>query len=816
MKKINLLLITCMMSFMAYSQGYITYQLNGGVTNPDGWKNKADMYQGLYQSWNTFKGGGQTAWTPIASLTTPLTQGIPTQAASMDLTFIANATVKAKWQWLIDYMDAFCEAEQPSYLPTILTKPSADAAFLRYNLSAFFCNGQRIGWPNTPNYAEAGKPEAFIPAWKHAFAGPDFYVGTVVIPDPYKEGATFNGWYTTSDFSGAKLPFVTGGSSYTGTSGNITLYAKWDTYVNTCKEVQDMAAGKSNTKTSGIVTFCSGTTAYIQDVSAGLMIEFGTNPVIAVGDNVIVTGTTAAAGSYIKLIGAVLDEKSTATLPVAVSVTVENVTANMFKYVSLEGLKIIESNTSNVKLTNGDNEVTLIVDGLSFSVGKKVNVKATVSATEQLIGYAANVTLAPLPMPDPATYPVMIVDGIHTLKSKWLVSNKLGNLSANRLGGGEMIRSMAAKNGKMYFPDKANNRLVVVDGETGERLPSITFTDIFTDASLPYNDIRKDAAGNLLLANLPTSKTTIFQIWKVDLEAQTGEAVIKEVVDDNFTGFEDGPRFDAFGVYGDVDKDAIIMAANAAGGTSFDVAKWTISNGTIIDRTRIATGVQYSLVPSFGVAPQVFIRDKNSFYVDGSYIGPVLFDMSGNIIERFYSASSSVNGLIEFRLGGEDFFLVANEAHSTSTPYSFKLFKLGKDKSLADMKALWVFPEAGTGSSMATYWAAVASVEVNDAAGEATIYIYAGENGYGAYTFTGKPVAVGLTQPDNELVSIFTEGRTIKLNKEVAQITVFSITGQQVAGAENTTSVKVPSNGIYIVKMLGNDGQTNIRKVIVK
>ena len=44
MKKFTLLVAALAISLVTFAQGTITYNLNGGVTNDYGWKNKGDMF----------------------------------------------------------------------------------------------------------------------------------------------------------------------------------------------------------------------------------------------------------------------------------------------------------------------------------------------------------------------------------------------------------------------------------------------------------------------------------------------------------------------------------------------------------------------------------------------------------------------------------------------------------------------------------------------------------------------------------------------------------------------------------------------------
>lgn len=381
MKKTTLLIAACFLAVMAYAAGgNITYELNGGVTNDHGWSNKQDMYEGLNAAWNTFKGATEV-WPTLESLITTwgsaeeaVPKGIPTHTSSMEVPFIQDATVKAEWQWLVDYMDAACAADGKGLA-------SATGAALRYNFSAFFFSSVRPGWPASPSYAVLGQPVEFIPSWGHAFAGPSTYDGTteVIIPDPYKEDATFDGWYENADFSGAEVTSIA-----VGEEGDKTLYAKWVEYIPTCEEVRALGAGETS-KTAGVVTFIDGTTAYIQDETTGLKIEFTAAPDIQLGDEITLTGTTAALGAYIEVIDATVLAKETATLPAIQAITLTALNTNtagyMFEYVSIENIQIVSYGTGSVTLKdNAENEITLLttLDQSEFPVNKRVDIEAAV------------------------------------------------------------------------------------------------------------------------------------------------------------------------------------------------------------------------------------------------------------------------------------------------------------------------------------------------------------------------------------------------------------------------------------------------------
>ena len=197
----------------ATSFAAVSYELNGGVQSE--WENPQAMYNELNAIWNTFS-ATEKVWGDLDVLKANVVQGIPTQAAFMDLTFLNDSTFKAKFEWLITYMDAKC-AEQGQ------TLPSTFHAFLRYNLQAFFIDGVRASWPHSADYASCGVStlDAYQPYWKSSYANPTEPTAEFVLNAPYKDGYDFAGWYTTANFSGNKVTKID-----TFTTGK--LYAKWN------------------------------------------------------------------------------------------------------------------------------------------------------------------------------------------------------------------------------------------------------------------------------------------------------------------------------------------------------------------------------------------------------------------------------------------------------------------------------------------------------------------------------------------------------------------------------------------------------------
>ena len=358
----------------------------------------------------------------------------------------------------------------------------------------------------------------------------------------------------------------------------------------------------------------------------------------------------------------------------------------------------------------------------------------------------------------------------------------MDNYQANKPGSNDFVRGMAARDGIMYFINRETKSIVRVDGKTGDMLDPIVLkgdhlfqkvskvdtiegvpTPVYADATtLPYNDIKFDQAGNCLIGCCISAATSCqpFMIYTVDLA--TGECT--ELINDNLW---DNPgldsikfRFDAFGVAGDVTKDGVVMAADANG--SWDVFRWIIKDGKAAEGEKVSVLIDpavdqslYVKAAGYGTAPQIFPQNAkgNLFYVDGFNTLPMLFYSNGNeanLIDDFINVPTGVtagrngevitmnanfNGLIEFQLGDEYFLLMvaANNTHSVPTTYG--LFKFADaDRQFEGLTPLWYFPHAGLGTTTIGCRTAVPSVDVVSDT-EATLYLYATNNGYASYTF---------------------------------------------------------------------------------
>ena len=756
----------------------VAYELNGGVTNDDNWLSKADM-------WEAFKtDAGITLGTldevkalgnPLSAICTPL--GTSQCQAILD---------NAKWDWLEKYiMDVQNpQVGGPAGAGTIpaLTEGTAGATW-RYALAAFFVEMQTTAWPYSADFAVAGTPEAFIPSWKHAFANPTEPTAEWVLNAPYKEGETFLGWYWNADFSGDKVTTINAES-------NGTLYAKFGTYIPTVAEVRALA-NDTETKVSGVVNFISGKNVYIQDATGGILVYTSETPACEVGQKIVAKGVKVIYGGAPEVKSAVIESTEAAT--VTAPTVVESLSALIadsldFKYfatnVKIEGVTIAEYDSYNnptVKDALGNTALCykMSLDPTAFPVGCKVSVTAVAGWYNgfQFVGDAANIVRPIAGKKDTYSYPVR---GKYGLTNNWVISNQEDNFAANKPGSNDYVRGMAAKDGKMYFINRETKSITVVDGRTGDMLEPIQLTGehlfqksstnaetgevTWSDATtLPFNDIKFDQAGNCLIGACIASATACqnFMIYTVDLETGACTLLIDDVLWDNPGLNEVKFRFDAFGCAGDVTKNGVVMAADANG--SWNVYRWLITDGVAGEGEQVAVlidpAVDQSLyvdAAGYGTAPQIFPQDEEGtlFYVDGFNTLPMLFygtpEEGAMLIDDFINVPTGVkvannegdeitmntgfNGLIEFQVGEEYFLLMIAMNNVGSVPTTYALYKFADaDRAFSGMEPLWYFPAKGLGTTTIGCRTAVPSVDVVSDT-EATLYLYATNNGYASYT----------------------------------------------------------------------------------
>ena len=769
----------------------VSYELNGGVTTDDNCLTKNDMFQACMADC------GVTGLATLDELKATGNDAALTTICTK-LTDVSGMMALEKWDWLEAYVMNFQNGEAGA---TALVEGTSSAGW-RYALAAFFVEGKRGSWPVSADFAVAGTPEAFIPAWKHAFANPTEPTAEWVLNAPYKEGETFFGWYWNADFSGEKVVKIDATS--TG-----TLYAKFGEYIPTVAEVRALE-NDTETKVSGVVNFISGKNVYIQDATAGILVYTTETPNCKVGDQIVVKGKKVIYGGAPEVSGAVIEsaEAASVTAP-TVFETLTSLIADSLEHkyfatnVKLEGLTIVALDSYNnptVQDALGNQALCykMSVDPTVYSVGTKVNVTAVAGWYNgfQFVGDAKNIEISVAGVVEDYTYPVRHY-GRYSLKNNWVISNIEDNYAANKPGSTDYVRGMAARDGKMYFINRETMSIVVVDGKSGNMLEPIKLQGTDTlfatqqedgtwaaGTTLPYNDIKFDQAGNCLIGACMTgaTKCQTFYIYVVDLETGVCTKLIEDVLWENPGLDQVQFRFDAFGAAGDVTKNGVVMAADANG--SWNVYRWLITDGVAGEGEQVAVlldpAVDQSLfigAAGYGTAPQIFPQDEEGslFYVDGFNTLPMLFygnpEEGAVLLDDFInvptgtkvwnnagdtiSMNQGMNGLVEFQVGDEYFLLMVAMNNVGAVPVTYALYKFAdEDRMFEGMEPLWYFPHNGLGTATIGCRTAVPSVDVVSDT-EATLYLYATNNGYAAYTLTIDPTITAVE--DVEAVKVGAE-----------------------------------------------------------
>ena len=187
----------------------VSYQLNGGVTNDSVWMSKNDMFQACMVDM-----GVVGAVAPLIELQSSYD---PFTMICGRIPDVTGFLFEDSWEWLEHYILAVQDNDPVAYK---LKEGDPENKGWKFAIAAFFLERQKISDPRTADFSQTGKIEAFQSAWKHGFDNPTNPTGEWVLNAPYKEGSTFLGWYSTSDFSGNKVTSVS--PSFSG-----TLYAKW-------------------------------------------------------------------------------------------------------------------------------------------------------------------------------------------------------------------------------------------------------------------------------------------------------------------------------------------------------------------------------------------------------------------------------------------------------------------------------------------------------------------------------------------------------------------------------------------------------------
>ena len=880
MKKLTLLMMACCMAIFAYAQPWtITYVLpQGAVTNPHGWQSKEDMWQ-AYMAIHNLAGVPGTNWRTLdeyraLSIADQWNLGsigfgnIFAAANVMNVFEHSDPAIRAEWAWLRTYLIDFVTQAGGSSYPLDVTTPHANA--WRGNFAGFWPETRRYVYPTSANFSAGGHIEAFQRAWRGGFVGPAEYEAAdlpITIPAPFLAEHTFLGWFTQPDGGGEGMNVISD-----GTTGNLVLYAHFDEFVFTAADIARNVAAEilavgDEVKSIGVVIFVMDNTVYFQSAIDGsaMTVTFAALPDgVVVGRELLVEGKITALGTAYVLTNATVISNNARNLPVpAYLFLLSTLESNKFKFVHFLGLRITAINGNNVTVRDVmDNTATLVAtlpDGIG--IGNRINVIGVVSydgTDVGLLAHTSGITATPTGgVHYYRNYPDMETDGADfTLENKWLISHSLGNYAANAIAPAQSSRAMVAKNGRMYFTDRVssdinvpeeNHGIVVIDTATGERLNRINFRNsaVFrnVETSVPmgtsFNDLKLDCAGNFVSISLVAGSTRLFQIWVLDMEEITNSRMLlNSTIRDELRGAglpEFDARIDYIDVFGDVNGDAIIMAA---GGNSTVVFKWTIKDRKIVDFDIIVLDLDaiqsMIMLPVLSAAAYIHIVDENHFFIDTmndspAHFGlPMLFNMGGEFVDGFFNIPrakldiplphNAPVGLAEFTLRGFHFLVTAygntnagTIIDTTRPSSSFRLYRYAdSNKRFVEIEPMWVFPRMGMGNTPNHSRVVIPSVIVNEADGTAYIHVWYVDNGYGVYKFTVIGYAdTGLTTPEINPLRTWTQSGLLHISGLTSgeMLSIYSVTGALIyQGRAVSSEVQIPLNaqGVYIIRSGGN------------
>ena len=188
----------------------ITWELNGGSVPGGAVPTNEELWNTFKPYFNTYYGTNRSDQ-PITAVSTFMTKACEIMTDE-----------KSEYKWLGDYIIEVSAAQ--GY--TLTNDPNAEGmeALWRWSVHSFFNCEKRTSWPNTADFATAGKSEAWGTAYQIATGTsaslPYRVTETYTLPTPVKEGYVFVGWYDNPEGTGEALTVLPAG--WKG-----TLYAIW-------------------------------------------------------------------------------------------------------------------------------------------------------------------------------------------------------------------------------------------------------------------------------------------------------------------------------------------------------------------------------------------------------------------------------------------------------------------------------------------------------------------------------------------------------------------------------------------------------------
>ena len=304
----------------------------------------------------------------------------------------------------------------------------------------------------------------------------------------------------------------------------------------------------------------------------------------------------------------------------------------------------------------------------------------------------------------------------------------------------------------IYKVDATNGNLI-------KELPLTLDGNIYGGATLSSNTVGMDNFGHLYMAPFSSNLATTQSVYMVDKE--TGELTLIAELDKG----DALQRCDYIDVMGDITREEAECNIMTVGASSEYIYRWHADQGdefeggfdgdpylAILDFYP-ETVVQWGYAP---VAKMVLGEDEDTrysgelFYIDGFTTAPILYDVTGNLVEGFENVDPTfwpmdvgANGVCEFTLDGRNFivFVAAqytgvDEATMVNKACQVYICELGEGMTLEGMQRYWMVPdELGAVSDGGTR---VQSMNVeygvdDEGNEEVTLFIFKCYNGMAVY-----------------------------------------------------------------------------------
>ena len=320
-------------------------------------------------------------------------------------------------------------------------------------------------------------------------------------------------------------------------------------------------------------------------------------------------------------------------------------------------------------------------------------------------------------------------------------------------------------------------KLDAANGEMVKELPLTLDGAIYGNTTLNANTVGVDNFGHLYISPYTSELATEQPVYLLD--GETGELTLVASLDKG----DALARCDYIDVMGDLTREEAECNIMTVGASSELIYRWHAEQGEDFeggfegDSYLAILDFYPETVTQWGYAPVVKMilgEDEDTrysgdlFYVDGFSSSPILYDVTGTMVDNFENVDPAfwpmdvgANGVCEFTLEGRNFivFVAAqytgvDEATMINKACQVYICELGDGMSLGGMQRYWMVPDQlGAVSDGGTRVQSMNVEYSTDDEGneEVTLYIFKCYNGMAVYKI-GKNVSGDTPGPEPGIV----------------------------------------------------------------